>query len=129
MEKSSDAAINQNAEISAISKDERVWALLCHISAFACFVFPFGNIIAPLIVWVLKKDESPFIDDQGKEALNFQITVTIFFFISIILIFVVVVIPLLIGLFFFNIIFTIIAALKANDGEKYRYPINMKFID
>ena len=55
MEKSSDAAINQNAEISAISKDERVWALLCHISAFACFVFPFGNIIAPLIVWVLKK--------------------------------------------------------------------------
>jgi len=129
MEKSNEAAIDPNAEIHAISKDERVWALLCHISAFACFVFPFGNIIAPLIIWVLKKDESPFIADQGKEAINFQITVTIFFFISILLIFIAVGIPLLIGVFFLSIIFTVIAALKANDGEKYRYPINMRFID
>ncbi len=54
-------------------KDARTWAMLCHIGAFAGYIIPFGHIIAPLVIWLIKKDESPFVDDQGKESLNFQI--------------------------------------------------------
>ncbi|RMU25932.1 TonB system transport protein ExbD [Pseudomonas savastanoi] len=55
----------------------RQWAMFCHLSAFAGLMFPFGNLLGPLIIWQLKKDSDPFIDAQGKEALNFQITVAI----------------------------------------------------
>lgn len=129
MNKSNDTTVNQNAGMEVIPKDDRLWASLCHISSFAGFVFPVGNIIAPFIIWLLKKEDSHFIDDQGKEVINFQITMTIFFFISILLIFVAIGIPILIGLIFFEIIITIIAAVRANDGEKYRYPISMRFFN
>ena len=54
-------------------KQERTWALFCHIGALAGFIFPFGNIIAPLVIWLIKKEEYPLVDDQGKESVNFQI--------------------------------------------------------
>ena len=109
-------------------KDEKMWAMLTHISTFAGFIFPVGNIIAPLIIWLIKKDEYPLVDDQGKEVLNFQISMTIYLIASIILIFIVIGIPILIGLGIFDFIITIIAAIKANDGIKYRYPITIRFI-
>jgi uncharacterized protein len=59
----------------SVSSDERQWAMFAHLAALAGFVIPFGNLIGPLIVWQIKKNEMPFVDDQGKEALNFQITV------------------------------------------------------
>ena len=60
--------------------DARRWAMLCHYAAFAWFLAPMiGNVIGPLIVWQLKKDLDPFVDQQGKEALNFQITVSVAF--------------------------------------------------
>ena len=110
------------------SKDEKMWAMLTHISTFAAFVFPVGNIIAPLIIWLIKKDEYPLVDDQGKEVINFQISMTIYIIASVILIFIVIGIPILIGLGIFDFIITIIAAIKANDGIKYRYPITIRFI-
>ncbi len=110
------------------SKDERMWAMLCHLSTFAGYMVPFGNIIAPLVLWVMKKDEYPLVDDQGKEAINFQISITIYVIMSIVLVFLVIGIPLLIGLLIYEIIATIIAAIKANDGEQYRYPFTIRFI-
>ena len=110
------------------SKDERTWAMLCHFSAFAGLIFPFGNFLAPLIIWLIKKDEMPFVEDQGKEILNFQISMTIYLIGSIILIIVLIGIPILIGLGIFNVIITIIAGIKANDGNSYRYPINLRLI-
>ena len=62
----------EQQEVKEPSKDEKMWAMLTHISTFAVFVFPVGNIIAPLIIWLIKKDEFPLVDDQGKEVLNFQ---------------------------------------------------------
>ena len=114
---------------SAINRDENMWAMFCHVSTFAGFVFPFGNIIAPLIIWLIKKDEFPMVLDQGKEAVNFQITMTIYFFISLLLIIVVIGIPLLIGLGLFDLIVTVIAAIKSSEGEKYRYPMTIRFIN
>lgn len=109
-------------------KDERMWGMLCHLSALGGFVIPFGNIIGPLIIYSLKKDEYAFVADQGKESLNFQISVMIYIFLSIILIFVAVgffiilVIPLL------ALILTVVASVRANDGEYYRYPFCIHFI-
>ena len=110
------------------SKDERTWAMLSHFSVLCMFIFPFGNILAPLIIWLIKKDEMPFVEDQGKEVLNFQISMTIYLIGSIILIIVLIGIPILIGLGIFNVIITIIAGIKSNDGESYRYPINLRLI-
>lgn len=111
------------------NNDENMWAMFCHLSTFSCFVIPFGNIIGPLIIWILKKEQYPLVDDQGKEALNFQISLTIYFIASIILIFMIIGIPLLILLIFFDLIITIIAAVKANEGSKFRYPFTIRFFD
>ena len=110
------------------SKDERTWAMLCHFSAFAGLIFPFGNFLAPLIIWLIKKDELPFIDDQGKEVLNFQISMVIYMIIAGILCIILIGIPILIGMIVFNFIITIIATVNANDGKYYRYPITIHFI-
>ncbi len=121
--------LNQEAQKPLnFSKDERTWAMIAHISAVAGFVFPFGNIIGPLLIWILKKEELPFVNDQGKEALNFQISITIYVLISIILIFVVIGIPILIILGIFALIMTIIGAINAYDGKAYRYPITIRLI-
>ena len=110
------------------SKDERTWAMLCHFSAFAGLIIPFGNFLAPLIIWMIKKEELPFVEDQGKEVLNFQISMTIYLLISGILCIILIGIPIVIGLVIFSFIITIIAAISANDGKSYRYPINLRLI-
>lgn len=136
---------------------ENTNAFLIHISAFGGFFFPFGNIITPLIVWQTLKDRSVFLDEQGKEAVNFNISYTLYaLLISFIFI------PFAIGNFmnhrrlhwewnFFEfdfsnfyglislgslagliyivgVILVIIAAMKAKEGENYKYPLTIKFI-
>lgn len=120
--------VTQGFAATSPTKDERTWALFCHLSSLAGFVVPFGNIIGPLVIWLIKKDALPFVDDQGREALNFQISITIYVLASILLIFVVVGIPLLIVVGFFALIMTVIAAIKASDGVKYRYPLCIRLI-
>ena len=106
-----------------------MWAMFCHLSALVGYVFPFGNIIAPLIIWVLKKDEFPLVNDQGKEAINFQISMTIYIIAAIILIILVIGIPLLILLGLFDLLMIIIASIKANEGTEYRYPLTIRFLN
>jgi hypothetical protein len=60
------------------NSEERNWAMTCHLASFAGYVLPLGNIIGPLVAWLMKRDEFPLVDDQGKEALNFQISMTIY---------------------------------------------------
>jgi uncharacterized Tic20 family protein len=110
------------------TKDERTWSMLCHISTFCGLIIPFGNILVPLIIWLIKKEELPFVEDQGKEVLNFQISMIIYLICSAFLCIILIGIPILIGLFIFDFIITIIAAISANDGKSYRYPINLRLI-
>jgi len=119
----------QGSEVVVSSKDEKMWGMLCHLSALAGFVIPFGNIIGPLVVWMLKKDEFPHVDDQGKEALNFQISMTIYFIVGAILILVAIGIVILPILGIFWLIMIVIASIKANDGEKYRYPFTIRLVN
>ena len=84
--------------------------------------------IPPLIIWLVKKGESSFIDDNGKEALNFQITIAITNVVAFMLVFVIIGFFLLMALNVFNIVIVIIAAIKANEGQKYRYPVCLRLI-
>ena len=109
-------------------KQARTWGMLCHLLAFAGFVIPFGHIIAPLIVWLIKKEESAFVDAQGKESLNFQISMTIYFFVAGILTLVAIGVVLMVALAIFFIVMVILASVRANAGEKYRYPLTIRFL-
>ncbi|MBT4865924.1 MAG: DUF4870 domain-containing protein [Planctomycetaceae bacterium] len=111
-----------------ISSEERTWAMFCHLSMFSGHFIPFGNILGPLIIWLVKRDEMPLVDDQGKEALNFQISIMLYLIISILLIFVIIGIVLVLAVAIFNIVVTIMAAIKANEGYEYRYPLCIRFI-
>ena len=110
------------------SNEEKQWALFAHLSALIGYVVPFGSIIGPLIIWQVKKNEMPFVDDQGKEALNFQITVAIIAIICLVLVLILIGILLLWALALANLVFIIIAALAANNGQAYRYPFAFRFI-
>ncbi|MDY0206108.1 MAG: DUF4870 domain-containing protein [Pseudomonas sp.] len=115
-------------EQSELSKDAKQWAMLTHLAAFAAFLIPFGNIIGPLLVWQLKKDLGSFVEQNGKEALNFQITIAIIGLVCTMLMFALVGFLLLPVLGLYWLILTIIAGVKANDGVAYRYPLTIRFI-
>ena len=121
--------MNQEIDATGVpEKDERMWGMLCHLTAFSGLIIPFGWILGPLIVWLIKKDEMPFVDDQGKESLNFQLTMFIAFVISAILMFVVIGFLFIGILYIYEIIVLIIASIKANEGVLYRYPYTIRFI-
>ncbi|MGB3203174.1 MAG: DUF4870 domain-containing protein [Nodosilinea sp.] len=110
------------------SPESRMWAMLAHLSSLSGFIIPFGNIIGPLIIWLVKRDEMPFVDDQAKEALNFNISMTIYGLISAILIVVVVGFLMLAALGIVWLVFAIMAAVKANEGVAYRYPLTLRLV-
>lgn len=112
----------------ANSSDERNWAMYCHLASFSGVIIPFGNVVGPLILWSMKKDYSELIDREGKKALNFQISMSIYIFISAILVIVGIGILLLIGLALLNLIFVVLAIVKTLNGEDYQYPLSINFI-
>ena len=91
-------------------------------------MIPFGNIIGPLLVWQLKKDLGPYMDKNGKEAVNFQITIAIVALVCMMLLFVVVGAVLLPVLGLYWLILTVVAGVKANNGQAYRYPLTIRFL-
>ena len=114
---------------SEIPKQARTWAMFAHLSSFLGYTcIPLASIIAPLIIWQIKKDDMPFASDQSKECLNFQISMLIYIIISGILTLILIGFAFLVILYVMNIILTIIAAIKANEGVTYRYPLTMRFI-
>lgn len=108
--------------------EERTFAMLCHLAALSGYVIPFGNLVGPLVIWLLKKEQYALVDDQGKESLNFQITVSIAAVIGFILSFVLIGIPLLILVGIGALVLTILAGVKANNGVAYRYPFTIRLI-
>ena len=115
-------------EEASTSKEERTWAMACHLSSISGFIIPLGNIFVPLVIWLVKKDEFPLVADQGKEALNFQITVLIAAIISALLTLVTIGFLLLPVVGIYWLVFTIIAAIRSNEGQSYRYPYTLRLI-
>lgn len=114
--------------INNLSESERNWAMFCHLSTFASVIIPFGGIIGPLICWSAKRYESDFVDKNGKEALNFQISVLLYILICIPLIFIIIGGILLAAVLIFELVCVIMASIRAARGEVYRYPLSIPFI-
>ena len=115
--------------VSIPSSDIRTWCVLCHAAALLGLFFHFlGHLLGPLIVWLVKRGDSPEIDAHGKESLNFQISMLIYDAVAAILCIVLIGIPILIGLWILNTVLVIIASIQASEGKFYRYPITIRLI-
>jgi len=113
----------------ATSSDKRTWCVLCHAAALLGLFFHFlGHLLGPLIVWLVKRGDSPEVDAHGKESLNFQISMLIYDAIAAILCIVLIGIPILIALWVLNTVLVIIASIQASEGKFYRYPITIRLI-
>lgn len=109
--------------IAPANADEKNIAVVTHITGIFFSIFP------GLIVWLLKKDESPYISDQAREALNFQITLLIAYLVAGVLVFILIGFLLIFLIWLANIIFSIMAAVAASRGENYRYPLSLRLIN
>jgi uncharacterized protein len=108
--------------------EERQWGMFAHLASLAGYIIPSGNILGPLVVWLMKRDQSPFVDHHGKESVNFQINVLIYLLISVPLMCVIVgfFIAPIVGVY--GIAMAIIGGIKANNGEMYRYPYVFRLV-
>jgi len=107
----------------------------CHLTALSGLVVPFGNLVGPLIIWQMKRNEFPSVDEHGKESLNFQLSMLIYLLACTVMAFVGTIVclgfllwPLVVVIYFGALIFAVIAGIKANDGILYRYPVNLRII-
>ena len=112
------------------SNTERNWAVFCHLGGFGLYLLPFafGHVLVPLVIWLMKRNESPYIDHHGREALNFQISVTIYGIVAGVLAFVLVGFVLLAALVVFQFVLMVIASVRASQGELYLYPFTLRLV-
>ena len=110
------------------TNQERTLGLISHLSALSGFIVPFGNILGPLLMYLIKREESEFAADQAREALNFNITMTLALIVSAVLMIVLIGFLLLPILGLAWVVLTIMAAVKANEGEWYQYPFTIRLI-
>ncbi|HEX4940622.1 MAG TPA: DUF4870 domain-containing protein [Candidatus Kapabacteria bacterium] len=112
-----------------LSPDERNWGMFCHLAGFAGIIIPFGSIIGPLVIWLIKRDEMPFVNYNGKEALNFQITYMVAFLVSVVLMSVVIGFLMMAVVGIAWLVFTILAISHSSKGEYYRFPYIFRVIN
>ena len=129
---------------SLAESEDRTWGMLCHLAAFAGLLLPtLGNILGPLVVWLIKKDASPFVDAHGKESLNFQISMSLYLLlggmVSTVAFFALALLPCfgvigvvilglaLSALAIFALVYQVIAAIRANEGGFLYYPLTIRF--
>ena len=127
------------AGTSGIPAEERQWAMFAHLSALlggllTSAVGGWGFFLGPLVIWLMKKETMPFVADQAKEALNFNITVSVVMFVLMVLGFLTLGIgflllgPLMLLIGIAALVFIVIAAIKANEGVAYRYPMTVRLV-
>ncbi|WP_170157058.1 DUF4870 domain-containing protein [Roseimicrobium gellanilyticum] len=109
--------------------EERQMAMWCHLASLAGYLVPFGNVIGPLVIWLSKRETMPLVDREGKESVNFQISVTIYALVSLVLAFFCIGIPLLIAVGVFAVVFAVLASIEASKGNSYKYPLCIRFIN
>jgi len=110
-------------------KQARIWGMLCHLTALIGMIgIPLGNVLGPLIIWLVKKNTYPFVNAQGRESLNFQLSMTIYAIAAALLIYIKIGMPLLLLVAGINFILVIIASIRAFNGETYTYPLAIRLI-
>ncbi len=122
-------SVSASPPAAAPTENERTWGMLAHLSAFFGLVLPLvGNSIGPFVLWVSRRDRSDFVADQAREALNFNLSVTLAAIVCALLWLVFIGILLSIALFVAWLVMTLIAAIKASEGVLYRYPISLRLV-
>ena len=120
------------SEVIETNKDARTWAMLCHLAGLGWLIFwlipVISGVICPLILWQIKKDEYSFVDEQGKEAVNFQISMLIYLIVAALLCFTCIGFVLVPIVCVVDIVLAIVASVKAGEGHSYRYPFCIRFI-
>ena len=119
---------NQATGAGAVDQEVRTTAVATHLSTVAGLVVPFGSVIGPLAVWLTRRDRDPFIDQAGREALNFGISIAIYGVVALVAALMLVGIPLLIVGVIAWVVLASLAAAKASQGRSYRYPLTMRFV-
>jgi hypothetical protein len=113
-------------------KEACTWAMVCHLAGLSWllwWIMPLvGGVVGALIVWQIKKGADPFIDVHGKEALNFQISMLIYGLIAGLLLFACIGIVLLPAVMVADVVFSLVAAVKASKGQAYKYPMTIRFV-
>ena len=101
--------------------------MITHLLAFTGLIIPLGGIVGPLVMWLTQREKHPFVDEAGKQALNFNISIVIYAIVSAIAILILIGILFLVAVVVVWVVFVIIAAVKANNGEPYSYPLAIPF--
>lgn len=121
-----DDATNQS-NYTGMEHETRTWAMFLHFSLLAGYVVPMAGLVAPIIIWQVQKDKLPGIDEHGKVAANWLISLIIYLVAGLLLSFIFIGIPVLIVLGVLSIIFPIIGGIKANNGQLWKYPLSIPF--
>ncbi len=126
------ASVEEAEAVREVSRDARTWAMLCHLAGLGwmlVWIVPvIGGVVGALVVWQIKRDDDPFIDEHGQEALNFQISMLLYWIVAMLLCLTCigfVLVPIVAAL---DVIFALVAAIKAGNGKTYHYPLSIRFI-
>lgn len=111
-----------------LDKNEQNMGMLCHLLALAGFIIPFGHIVGPLVLWMVNREKMPFVDSQGKESLNFQISITIYGIVACISLFLLIGFILVPAVLIFNLVFVILASIETANGKPFRYPLCIRLL-
>ena len=120
--------MNNALPATTASSSEKQWALAAHLSPLSGYFVPLGSVLGPLLVWLAKKDDSPLVADHARDALNFHISMLIWMAIAAFASLFIVGIPVLLALGIWDLVATIIGAVKASNGERWKYPLSIEFI-
>ena len=107
--------------------EQNQWAMFLHLSVLAGYLAPLAGLVAPILIWQLKKKQMPLLDAHGCNAANWVISFVIYAIVASILAIVLIGIPVLIALGVLGIVFPVIAAIRANEGIVWRYPLTITF--
>jgi uncharacterized Tic20 family protein len=123
-----DISKNQLNPIDPDEQQARQWAMFLHLSQLAGYIIPLVGLIAPIVIWQMKKDEYPILDEHGKAVVNWIISELIYGAICFVLVFIVIGFPMLMVLGILAVVFPIIGGIKANNGELWHYPMAINIL-
>lgn len=111
-----------------VEAQTRQWACFLHLSILTGYVVPLAGLVVPVVIWQLKKAELPGLDAHGKVVVNWIISSILYAVVSVVLVFVLIGIPMLVALGVLSVVFPIIGAVKANEGQVWKYPLSIPFL-
>jgi uncharacterized Tic20 family protein len=121
-------SVRESPPRGSLEQQTREWAMLLHLSQLLGFVVPLGGLVAPILIWQLKKDELPALDAHGRVVLNWVLSALLYFLGALLLSLIVIGVPLLLAVVVVSVVFPIIGGVKANNGELWRYPLSIEFL-